>query len=569
MRFASRRGPNAADDDIAALAADSVGAASGGHLGRRAGGARAAAAAPRWSGPGTFRARLDELGVADAATASPSSTGSPAPHAARASRRPGRRRALGDRVAAAGDRRPRARLRRHLPARHRAPERAHRAGGAGARRRARPQRRRGARRLRGRASRRWARSRARATRPSTTRGWHPTAVCGGVGAAVAAARLLGLDADAERSAVALALLRRGRAARRVRLGRQVAPGGAGGGGRACGRRGWPRPGRAVPLERGRARLRGGHRRRLRRARPGRARDRARTGSRPGPAACRRTARSRRPDACARRGAEPALTVIGPPGVAPGGGGRARAGRRPPGEVLDPLPDRLHAAARAARGRRASTAWTPRRSSARGASRSAPTARCSSPRPCCSTRRRGARPGGGGARLARAAAGRARRCARRWPTWPRSGSRARSTTPSARPRRAAGPLDRGTPPARSTIGLAGLADAQRREPQWPKRSRSQARDATAKIRNPLGVIGLTLITLGIYFFFWWYYINREMKRPRSGARRRPGGEARELGAGGHRSARSSSSRRSSPSGPRPGGSSAPRRPPASSGPPAGP
>ena len=34
--------------------------------------------------------------------------------------------------------------------------------------------------------------------------------------------------------------------------------------------------------------------------------------------------------------------------------------------------------------------------------------------------------------------------------------------------------------------------------------------SAKLRNPLGVIGLTLITLGIYFFFWWYYINREMR-----------------------------------------------------------
>jgi hypothetical protein len=32
---------------------------------------------------------------------------------------------------------------------------------------------------------------------------------------------------------------------------------------------------------------------------------------------------------------------------------------------------------------------------------------------------------------------------------------------------------------------------------------------AKIRNPLGVVGLSLITLGIYFFFWWYFINREM------------------------------------------------------------
>ena len=35
-------------------------------------------------------------------------------------------------------------------------------------------------------------------------------------------------------------------------------------------------------------------------------------------------------------------------------------------------------------------------------------------------------------------------------------------------------------------------------------------ATAKVRNPLGVLGLTLITLSIYFFFWWYFINREMR-----------------------------------------------------------
>ena len=33
--------------------------------------------------------------------------------------------------------------------------------------------------------------------------------------------------------------------------------------------------------------------------------------------------------------------------------------------------------------------------------------------------------------------------------------------------------------------------------------------TAKIRHPLGVIGLSLITLGIYGLFWWYFINREM------------------------------------------------------------
>ena len=38
-------------------------------------------------------------------------------------------------------------------------------------------------------------------------GWHPTAVCGGAGAAVAAARLLGLDRERGRTAIALALLR--------------------------------------------------------------------------------------------------------------------------------------------------------------------------------------------------------------------------------------------------------------------------------------------------------------------------------------------------------------------------
>ncbi len=48
---------------------------------------------------------------------------------------------------------------------------------------------------------------ARAGHPALyDRGLHPTAVCGGVGAAVAAGRLLGLDAEAQRSAIALALL---------------------------------------------------------------------------------------------------------------------------------------------------------------------------------------------------------------------------------------------------------------------------------------------------------------------------------------------------------------------------
>ena len=36
------------------------------------------------------------------------------------------------------------------------------------------------------------------------------------------------------------------------------------------------------------------------------------------------------------------------------------------------------------------------------------------------------------------------------------------------------------------------------------------EARAKLRNPLGVVGLSLITIGIYYFFWWYFINREMR-----------------------------------------------------------
>ncbi len=32
---------------------------------------------------------------------------------------------------------------------------------------------------------------------------------------------------------------------------------------------------------------------------------------------------------------------------------------------------------------------------------------------------------------------------------------------------------------------------------------------AKIRNPLGVVGLTFVTLGIYGIFWYYFVNKEM------------------------------------------------------------
>jgi Domain of unknown function (DUF4234) len=35
-------------------------------------------------------------------------------------------------------------------------------------------------------------------------------------------------------------------------------------------------------------------------------------------------------------------------------------------------------------------------------------------------------------------------------------------------------------------------------------------STAKIRNPLGTVALSIITIGIYYIFWWYFINREMR-----------------------------------------------------------
>ena len=35
-------------------------------------------------------------------------------------------------------------------------------------------------------------------------------------------------------------------------------------------------------------------------------------------------------------------------------------------------------------------------------------------------------------------------------------------------------------------------------------------AMGKVRNPLAVVALAFLTLGIYFFFWYFYVNREMK-----------------------------------------------------------
>jgi hypothetical protein len=38
---------------------------------------------------------------------------------------------------------------------------------------------------------------------------------------------------------------------------------------------------------------------------------------------------------------------------------------------------------------------------------------------------------------------------------------------------------------------------------------QGSSEVAKVRHPLGILGLMLITLGIYFFVWWYKVNSEL------------------------------------------------------------
>lgn len=35
-------------------------------------------------------------------------------------------------------------------------------------------------------------------------------------------------------------------------------------------------------------------------------------------------------------------------------------------------------------------------------------------------------------------------------------------------------------------------------------------AMGKVRNPLAVVALAFLTLGIYFFFWYFYVNRELR-----------------------------------------------------------
>ena len=183
---------------------------------------------------------------------------------------------------------------------------------------------------------------ARAGHPALyDRGWHPTAVCGGVGAATAAAALLGAPAE---TAVALAALRAGglRAAfgsdgKSLQVGLAAASGVAAAQLAAAGA--------SVPRDRIATAWRDAYGGEW--AEPGdgpRAVERNWIKAWPcclqthGAIECAERVRGGRRSA--RRPAHRAR----PPGIAPGGGLRRRRDAAP-GEVLDPLHDRLHAAAR--------------------------------------------------------------------------------------------------------------------------------------------------------------------------------------------------------------------------------
>ena len=342
-------------------------------------------------------ARLDGVRGARALRARGAGGGRGRGRAARAGRR-------------ARDRRARARLRRHLPARHRAPERAGRAGGDRGRRRGRARPSATCSTPTRAASRRWARSRAPATPRSTT---------------AAGIRPRSAAASARRSRPPRCSTRprtpprprraaRGRAARRVRLGRQVAAGRARGG---VGRR--------------RRAARGRRRRRCRSSAspppgatptaasgpsPATARPRSSaTGSRRGRAACRPTGRSSARSASGGACPTAPLVVARPPGLAPGGRLRRRRDAAP-GEVLDPLHDRATRCCTAARASTPSTRSTTRARelASRIEVRTDPAPRRVGVR--AARRRRGARAGGRGARVAAASARRPRTCGRRCATW---------------------------------------------------------------------------------------------------------------------------------------------------------
>ena len=300
---------------------------------------------------------------------------------------------------------------------------------------------------------------------------------------------------------------------------------------ACAPPGWRRRGRAC---RSSAAARGfaeAHRRPLRGARRGRARDRAQLDQ--GLAVLPPDARLDR----GRRSAPASGRRAGGRGGAPGvaSGGRAWAPSRADGlQAKFSIPyliayTLLHGSPTLASfdgGRRRGGSRAPRRS------RCAPTAACSSPRPCCSTRRRGAGASRGGAGLARAPAGRGGARAEGRAAWPAAGWRARSTIRSARPPRcsALAGLAPDRPGGRSTIAPPDLAHGN--GGTHGRRSADRRRELDREDSQPAGgdrahadhARHLLLLLVVLH--------QPGDARPRQGSRRGPRAEAGQLGLGGH-------------------------------------
>ena len=217
---------------------------------------------------------------------------------------------------------------------------------------------------------------ARASHPALyDRGWHPTAVCGAAGAAVAASHLI--DAPVE-AALAIALLQGGglRAAFGSH-GKSLQVGLAAASGVQAAR--LARAGARVPLEtaaRGWEQATGGTF-----ARPQEGQDRAidENWIKAWPC-CLQTHGAIEAAASVRddHQATDKPHRNRPPGVAASRRRGPRTGGRPPGQVLHPLPDRLHPPARAPGRRELRAKSTAMRCSAPTRSRSRPTPTCSNP-----------------------------------------------------------------------------------------------------------------------------------------------------------------------------------------------
>ena len=68
-------------------------------------------------------------------------------------------------------------------------------------------------------------------------------------------------------------------------------------------------------------------------------------------------------------------------------------------------------------------------------------------------------------------------------------------------------------ARRVAALEGgftMSDSPAVQPSPPQPATSSGWGPVGRVRNPWGVVGLSFITLGIYFLFWTYAVFKEMK-----------------------------------------------------------